>query len=48
MQVPYYFVANFKALVMDITPKKEDKEKKTKKVQEQVPCSYSYIKVRYE
>jgi hypothetical protein len=48
MQVPYYFVADFKALVMDIAPKEEDKEKKTKKVQKQVPCSYSYIKVRYD
>jgi hypothetical protein len=48
MQVPYYFVADFKALVIDITLKEEDKEKKTKKVQEQVPCSYSYIKVRYD
>jgi hypothetical protein len=48
MQVPYYFVANFKALIMDIAPKEEDKEKKTKKVQEQVLCSYSYVKVRYD
>jgi hypothetical protein len=48
MQVPYYFVADFEALVMDIAPKEEDKEKKTKKVQEQVPCSYSYVKVRYD
>jgi hypothetical protein len=48
MQVPYYFVADFEALVMDIAPKEEEKEKKTKKVQEQVPCSYSYVKVRYD
>jgi hypothetical protein len=48
MQVPYYFVADFEALVMDIIPKEEDKEKKTKKVQEQVLCSYSYVKVRYD
>jgi hypothetical protein len=48
MQVPYYFVADFEALVIDITPKEEDKEKKTKKVQEQIPCSYSYVKVRYD
>jgi hypothetical protein len=48
MQVPYYFVADFEALVMNIAPKEEDKEKKTKKVQEQVPCSYSYVKVRYD
>jgi hypothetical protein len=33
---------------MDIAPKEEDKEKKTKKVQEQVLCSYSYVKVRYD
>ncbi|GBC41004.2 uncharacterized protein LOC106094284 [Rhizophagus irregularis DAOM 181602=DAOM 197198] len=44
MQVPYYFVADFEALVMDIPPTDEDKDKKTKKVQEQIPCSYSYIK----
>ncbi|GBC22086.2 uncharacterized protein LOC107444937 [Rhizophagus irregularis DAOM 181602=DAOM 197198] len=44
MQVPYYFVADFEALVMDILPTDEDKDKKTKKVQEQIPCSYSYIK----
>ncbi|GET67000.1 hypothetical protein RIR_jg25610.t5 [Rhizophagus irregularis DAOM 181602=DAOM 197198] len=48
MQVPYYFVADFEALVMDIPPTDEDKDKKTKKVQEQIPCSYSYIKVRYD
>jgi hypothetical protein len=48
MQVPYYFVANFEALVMDIASKEEDKEKKIKKVQEQVPCSYLYVKVRYD
>jgi hypothetical protein len=42
MQVPYYFVADFKALVMDIAPKEEEKEKKTKKVQEQVLCLYLY------
>jgi hypothetical protein len=48
MQVPYYFVADFETLVMDITLKEEEKEKKTKKVQEQVPCSYSYVKVRYD
>jgi hypothetical protein len=45
---PYYFVADFKALVMDIAPKEENKEKKTKKDQKQVPCSYSYVKVRYD
>ncbi|GBC28027.2 hypothetical protein RIR_jg2302.t1 [Rhizophagus irregularis DAOM 181602=DAOM 197198] len=48
MQVPYYFVADFEALVMDIPPTDEDKDKKTKKVQEQIPYSYSYIKVRYD
>ncbi|GBC54430.2 hypothetical protein RIR_jg40582.t1 [Rhizophagus irregularis DAOM 181602=DAOM 197198] len=48
MQVPYYFVADFEALVMDIPPTDENKDKKTKKVQEQIPCSYSYIKVRYD
>jgi hypothetical protein len=48
MQVLYYFVADFKALVMDIAPKEEDKEKKTKKIQEQIPCSYAYVKVRYD
>jgi hypothetical protein len=48
MQVLYYFVANFKALIMDIASKEEDKEKKTKKVQKQIPCSYSYVKVRYD
>jgi hypothetical protein len=48
MQVPYYFVADFEALIMDIAPKEENKKKKTKKVQEQAPCSYSYIKVRYD
>ncbi|CAB4382040.1 unnamed protein product [Rhizophagus irregularis] len=48
MQVPYYFVADFEALVMDIPPTDVDKDKKTKKVQEQIPCSYSYIKVRYD
>jgi hypothetical protein len=48
MQVPYYFVADFEALIMDIAPKEEDKEKKTKKVQEQISCSYSYVKVRYD
>jgi hypothetical protein len=48
MQVPYYFVADFEeALVMDIAPK-EDKKKKIKKVQKQVLCSYSYVKVRYD
>jgi len=48
MQVPYYFVADFEALVIDIPPTDADKDKKTKKVQEQIPCSYSYIKVRYD
>jgi hypothetical protein len=48
MQVPYYFVVNFEALVMDIASKEEGKEKKTKKVQEQIPCSYSYVKVKYD
>ncbi|GET60652.1 hypothetical protein RIR_jg2311.t3 [Rhizophagus irregularis DAOM 181602=DAOM 197198] len=38
MQVPYYFVADFEALVMDIPPTDEDKDKKTKKVQEQIPA----------
>jgi hypothetical protein len=47
-EVPYYFVADFEALVMDIAPKEKDKEKKTKKVQEQVPCLYSYVKVKYD
>jgi hypothetical protein len=36
MQVPYYFIADFKALVMNIAPKEEEKEKKTKKVQEHI------------
>ncbi|RGB22303.1 hypothetical protein C1646_776315 [Rhizophagus diaphanus] len=31
MQVPYYFVADFEALVMDIPPTDADKDKKTKK-----------------
>jgi hypothetical protein len=44
---PLLFVADFEALVMDIAPKEEDKEKKTKKVQEQVPCLYLYVKVKY-
>ncbi|PKY62756.1 hypothetical protein RhiirA4_489812, partial [Rhizophagus irregularis] len=48
MQVPYYFVADFEALVMDTPPTDADKDKKTRKVQEQIPCSYSYIKVRYD
>ena len=45
MQVPYYFTADFEALVSSCeTPL----GKKTKKIQEQVPCSYSYVKIRYD
>jgi hypothetical protein len=45
MPVPYYFTA--------LNIPKEDKDgkdlnKKTNKVAEQIPCSYSYIKVRYD
>jgi hypothetical protein len=49
MPVLYYFTADFEALNIP----KEDKDvkdpnKKTNKVAEQIPCSYSYIKVRYD
>ncbi|CAG8702863.1 13979_t:CDS:1, partial [Rhizophagus irregularis] len=36
MQVPYYFVADFEAIL------------KTKKIQEYIPCSFAYIKVYYD
>jgi hypothetical protein len=48
MQVPYYFIADFEALVITKPSEAIDILKKTKKIQEQVPCSYSYVKVRYD
>ena len=46
MQVPYYFVADFEAILKPIESK--DATKKTKKIQEHKPCSFSYVKVRYD
>ncbi|GET65032.1 hypothetical protein RIR_jg2764.t3 [Rhizophagus irregularis DAOM 181602=DAOM 197198] len=38
MQVPYYFVADFEALVMDIPPTDEDKDKKPRKYKSKSPA----------
>jgi hypothetical protein len=36
MQVPYYFIANFEALVMDIASKEKDKEKNLAKIYQKI------------
>ena len=46
MQVPYYFVADFEAILKPIV--NENHTNKTKKIQEHIPCSFAYMKVRYD
>ena len=46
MQVPYYFVADFEAILKPI--ENENHTNKIKKIQEHIPCSYAYMKVRYD
>src|SRR5918912_1300806 len=50
MQVPYYIIADFEALVKEVDgdPNTDASGKNTKKHQEYIPCSYSYIKVHYD
>src|SRR3954451_4304681 len=47
MQVSYYFIADFEAMPIIHISQAMDAIKNTKKVQEHIPCSYSYIKVQY-
>ena len=44
MQVPYYFIADFEAMLITLL----EVLKKTKKVQEHIPYSFSYTKIRYD
>uniref|UniRef100_U9TEB2 Uncharacterized protein n=1 Tax=Rhizophagus irregularis (strain DAOM 181602 / DAOM 197198 / MUCL 43194) TaxID=747089 RepID=U9TEB2_RHIID len=46
MQVPYYFVADFEAILKPII--NENHINKTKKIQEHIPCSFAYMKIRYD
>ncbi|PKC76154.1 hypothetical protein RhiirA1_447912 [Rhizophagus irregularis] len=46
MQVPYYFVADFEAILKPII--NENHINKTKKIQEHIPCSFAYMKIQEE
>ena len=48
MQDPYYFIADFEAMPITLPSQALDALKKTKKVQEHIPCSFSYTKIRYD
>ena len=48
MQVPYYFIADFEAMPITLPLQALEALKKTKKVQEYIPCSFSYTKIRYD
>ena len=48
MQVPYYFIADFEVMLITLLSQALDVLKKTKKVQEHIPCSFSYTKIRYD
>ncbi|PKY30338.1 hypothetical protein RhiirB3_447377 [Rhizophagus irregularis] len=46
MQVPYYFVTDFEAILKPIV--NENHINKTKKIQEHIPCSFAYMKIQEE
>jgi len=48
MQVPYYFIADFEAMPITLPSQALEALKKTKKIQEHIPCSFSYTKIRYD
>ena len=48
MQVPYYFIADFEAMPITLPSQTLEALKKTKKIQEHILCSFSYIKIRYD
>ena len=48
MQVPYYFIADFKAIPITLPSQALEALKKTKKIQEHIPWSFSYTKIHYD
>ena len=48
MQVPYYFIADFEVMPITLPSQVLEVLKKTKKIQEHIPCSFSYTKIRYD
>src|SRR5947207_12431905 len=48
MQVPHYFIADFETIPITLPSQALEALKKTKKIQEHIPYSFSYTKIRYD